>query len=227
MKFLTVCFIAVFVLTTASCWLAGQSAATVVVQDGTEQYTTNIGDYAEVAGNVAASSPGQVLEILGGPSTPPLQTNGSESNSNTIAMGALWDVMNAGGITATSRLSFGFALNESGPVGSNWIMITELDMSFDRPGGGIDTFSLSPDSIQIYNYHQGQNTSEAIIALELGFDFMTEYSSASIEDFTIFSTIESTSDWFELYILSSAFTEIPEPSLLLALGLGLLSLRRR
>ena len=89
-----------------------------------------------MAGNVAASSPGQVLEILGGASTPPLQTNGSESNTNTITMGELWDILNAGGITATSRLCFGFALNETGPVGSNWVMITELDMSFERPGGG-------------------------------------------------------------------------------------------
>ncbi len=47
------------------------------------------GAFAAISGNDPTSSPGRVLEILGGSSGAPLQARGSESNTNSIAIGTI------------------------------------------------------------------------------------------------------------------------------------------
>ncbi len=69
------------------------------------------------------------------------------------------------------------------------------------------------------------------ITVELGFDFMQEYSGTSTEQFTISSNISNASDGYEIYFLSSAFTAAitaPEPisSTLFIVGGATLGLRR-
>ena len=69
----------------------------------------------------------------------------------------------------------------------------------------------------------------------LGFDFMAEYNGTSTEVFSIDSTIDNTSDGFEIYFLSSGFTmnppiPAPEPGTLSPLAVGAIALaasRRR
>jgi hypothetical protein len=202
-----------------------QSVWAITITGPTDLFTTGIGDYAAVSGNSEASSPGQVIEVLGGPGGS-LQSADPESETRILAMGLLYDTLADGGVTAATSLVFGFGLNETGRLGSNYVTITDLDMSFERAGGGSSDFSLGSDSITVYNYTQGQSTAEARIQVDLGFDFMTEYSSLSTEEFEIFSSIGNTSDGFEIYFLSSAFTisPIPEPATMLLLGSGLLGL---
>jgi hypothetical protein len=43
-------------------------------------------DFLVIHGNASDSSPGQVVEILGGAMAPSLQSNGSESNFNSVAI---------------------------------------------------------------------------------------------------------------------------------------------
>lgn len=218
-----------------------RGAQAVVIQTGSELYLGSggqIGDFSAVGGALNASSPGQVLELLGGSlgGAADLHANGSESGTNTVSMGSLWSTLNSGGVTSASRLVFGFGVNETGPIGSNWASMTDLTMSFARVGGGTDTFTLgAPDFIQVYNIEQGTNSAEALIEVNLGFDFMAEYNAASSESFTVSANVDNTSDGFEIFFLSSAYTAdpigVPEPAsvvlaLLAALG-GAVLLRRR
>jgi hypothetical protein len=85
-----------------------------------------------VVGNNDASSPGQVVEVLGGPSCC-LQNADPEFETRTTSMGDLWDVLNTGGITTASKLVFGFGNNQTGSPGTNFTDITELTMTFVLP----------------------------------------------------------------------------------------------
>lgn len=220
---------------------ATAQAAPVVIQNGNELFVAANGDamgnFFAVAGDAAQSSPGQVTEVLGGTlgGGASLQNNGSESGTHSLDIGSLWSTLDAGGVTATSSLVFGFGLNESGQIGSNSVTITDLVMTFELPGGGTQTFDLQGDPITVYNYIQGANTAEARIQVDFGaFDFMSEYSAASTEQFTIAATITNTSAGFEIFFLSSNFTAtppaaptIPEPATVSIAGLLALATLRR
>ncbi len=77
-------FIAVTVLTFTSV----QAFATVTVDDAFDSFNTGVGNYYFVSGNDAASSPGQVEEVLGGTlgGAANLQSNGSESGTYSLDM---------------------------------------------------------------------------------------------------------------------------------------------
>ena len=203
--------------------------ADVTIVNGSEVFNAGIGDYHEVSGNMDDSAPGQIMDVLGGQSSP-LHDSPTASETRSNDMGDLWTTLDDGGLTTASILGFGFAINETGPTGSNTVVIDELDMWFERANDPDVHFSLNDDNITVTNYTQGQNTAEAIILVDLGFDFMAEYNEFSTEQFTISSDISNTSDGFELYFLSSAFSGgpvIPEPASLGLLGIGGLCLLRR
>lgn len=192
-------------------------------------FTTGIGNYNFVSGNDASSSPGMVMEVLGG-SMGNLQSNGNESETRSWNMSYLYNTLYNGGITSANKLVFGFGLNESGQTGNNYVNIDELNMTFNRASNSPETFSLGSGPITVFNYEQGQTTAEARIAVDLGFDFMQEYSTSSEELFTISSAISNTSDGFEIYFLSSGYTAtvVPEPvsSTLFIVGAATLGFRR-
>jgi hypothetical protein len=212
-------------------WIVAPAAhaAYVVVDDADDLYTVPNGDlngdFVAVAGTGVASAPGQVYDVL------QLQDNGSESGSNAVDMGDLWVTLDTGGLASATTLVFGFGINETGAVGSNSVTVTELVMTFELPDASVLTYDLAPDIVEVFNYEQGQNTAEALFQVALPFDFMTTYSAASTEQFTISSSIDNTSDGFEIFFLSSGYTErpplVPAPPALALLGLGLLRTRRR
>ena len=167
--------------------LAGSLQADLIIVTGPTDVFGAIGDYTSVTGNNNVSSPGQVLEVLGGVigGAAKLQNIGSESGTHTINMGDLFQVLSDGGIVSTTALVFGFGLNETGATGTNWVDITALDMSFERARGGTDAFSLDSggdNTIRVFNYVQGQDLAEARIRVDLGFDFMAEYSKTRATD---------------------------------------------
>jgi hypothetical protein len=159
-------------------------------------------EFLVVRGNPSNSSPGQVVEILGESSAPSLQSNGSESNSNSVAMGAIHAALASAGVVSATNLALGFGLNETGPVGSNSVTITDLQITLERPGGTLVQFSLLSDAVRVFNYNQGQSTAEARFELALGFDFMSEYTAVSTDLLSIQATIDNTSDGFEIFFVS-------------------------
>jgi hypothetical protein len=205
------------------------NSSAVTVTTATDYFDTGIGDYDFVSGSESVSSPGQVMEVLGG-SMGTLQSDGSESDSRSWDMSYLWNTLDSGGMTSGTKLVFGFGINETGMIGSNSVTIDSLNMTFNRASNPAETFSLGIDSITVFNYEQGQDTAEARIAVDLGFDFMQEYNGVSTEQFTISSNISNTSDGYEIYFLSSAYTMavVPEPisSTLFIVGAGTLGFRR-
>ncbi len=206
------------------------SAATI--SSGSDFHNIGVGEYNFVSGNDMASSPGQVLEVLGGTlkGDAKLRKDGNESGTNSIDMSFLYNTLASGGVTWATKLAFGFGLNETGSIGSNSITIDSLNMTFNRQSEPAKTFSLLNNSITILNYEQGQNMAEALISVDLGYDFMQEYDGSSTEQFMISSDISNTSDGFEIYFLSSNFTIVsnPEPvsSMLFIVGGATLVLRR-
>ena len=182
-----------------------QSLAANFTLDEATNLFNPVGDFI-VAGvdSGLAASPGHVIEVL------KLQHNGSETGSNTLSIGELYSILADEGIVESYALVFGFGLNENN--GSNYVNIQDLVMTLEVPNSSDQSYSLDSNednTVIVANTAQGANTAEAQVQVNLGFDFMTVYNASSTEEFYIQSTIDDTTDGFEIFFLSGAFTAYP------------------
>jgi hypothetical protein len=176
-------------------------AASFTIDDANDLFL-GVGDYAAVAGYDGTSPPvDQQLTVLSAD-----KKNQAIPQSNSVDMGDLWSTLSAGGVTTTSTLVFGLIVNEQGSTPA--IDIQQLSMTFQRVGGGADAFFLSPDQLTVVEYAGGNNT-DARIQVNLGFDFMAEYTASSTQQFTISATIDNMSAGDDIFFLSSGFTAAP------------------
>lgn len=203
--------------------------ADLIIIDELNDVATNVGQFNQVFGSDPNSSPGQVTEILnmGNQQQPDTQTG-------TIAAGSIWTVFNDGGISSLDRLILSMGINETGPVGSNSVDVESLRLRVEDPNN-LGTFLLdvnidtpSDNTVRVFNYAQGTNTAEALFAVNLPFDFMQTFSSASTSDVILDVTVTNRSNGFEIFFFDSA-VNIPEPGAfaLLFTMAGVLTLRRR
>jgi len=176
-------------------------AATVTISNGTELHV-GVGDYAAVAGYAYTSSnAGQVVDVI---------DTKYASASNSVLMGDLYDLLAGDGLTSTSTLVFGFSANEKQVGGQDAaVTITQLDMSFGRSGQAASVFSLTPDNIIVVDFNGGNSLAEAQVQVNLDFDFMAEYSSASTELFQITASFSGNTNGSDRLFLSTGFTSSP------------------
>lgn len=124
-----------------------------------------------------------------------------------MSVGDIYDVLVQGGLSASCALVFGFSANESGNNGS--VSITQLDIELERADGNSQFFTLGQDSITIADFNSGNITAEAQLQLDLGFDFMQEYTSTSNRDLIISAQLSGNTSGQDRLFLSSAFTANP------------------
>lgn len=102
-------------------------------------------------------------------------------------------IINSGLSSPITKLVFGFGMNEPGNAAGE-LIITDLILTFVRPSSPNSVFSLGSEYINVFQFNNsGGSSSEALFEVDLGFDFLSEYSGSSTDTFTIAASISDTS----------------------------------
>lgn len=144
------------------------------------------------------------------------------SGFNEIALGDIWTFLS--GIQNVTSLVFGLDVNEPGQ--NNYVVIDSLEFNL----GGTNSYTLAGNQVQVNQYlGPGSASGEAYFHIDLPFDFMTRYNSATAETLLIMAGLSSASGGFEEFYLSYSATgsanagaPVPEPGTLLLAGIGVL-----
>ncbi len=198
-------------------------ADTVVVDEIGDQFA-NVGDYELIRGNDPISAPGQVTQILnmGNAGT-------SDMQSGSLTAGQLWQFFQSAGFSSIGRIYISLGINETGPVGTNFVNVNQMLIEIENPFGPGNIFTSDLDAggdntVQVFNYHQGTSDAEMVAQALLGFDFMSVFNAASPELVTLTANVSERTDGFEIF-----FVTVPEPSTATALlfGVGIFGFLRR
>jgi hypothetical protein len=203
------------------------SATTITIDDGSSVGGA-LGDYYVIQPGTGASAPGQVVDVLKQQVTP--------TQVGTIEIGKLWTYLNSLSVSSANKLLFGLGVNEPNATPEdadlNVVDVTALTMVFALPGGGVaDYFLGAGNMITVRDWVNGASAGDALIGLDLGFNFMTTYNASSTELLTLTSTLGRAEGGFEIYFLNSSLYDlpnggggglspVPEPASLLLLGTG-------
>lgn len=132
----------------------------------------------------------------------------SSNNWNfSVSLGDLWGYLDANQVTQTPGLVFGYAANQKN--NSPIVTISSLSFSFERESGALDVFSLGANEIRITDFNPGNSEAEAIFQIDLGFDFMAEYSANTASELIVNATLSNNNNGPDRLFLASSFTTSP------------------
>lgn len=162
---------------------------------------------------------GQNYELL---RLKPAGSGTSVTGSNEISLGDVW--MFLSGIQSVTSLVFGLDVNETGQ--NNFVVVDYLEFNI----GGTNSYTLAGNRVQVNQYlGAGSASGEAYFHIDLPFDFMTSYNSATAETLLIMAGLSSVSGGFEEFYLSYSATgaanagaPVPEPGTILLVSMGAL-----
>jgi hypothetical protein len=151
----------------------------------------------------------------------------------------MYDYLKTLGTSSANKLLFGLGVNEPNKTAEEqFIDVTLLTMTFLLPDNTTKVFNLGDNVLHIQDFINGTSAGDALIGIDLGFDFLSTYNTDSLQAFTITSSVSNSAGGFEIYFLDSGLFDlqnggggglsaVPEPATLTLFGTGLAFVAQR
>jgi len=107
---------------------------------------------------------------------------------------------------------FGFSVNEKN--NSPTIEINSINLEFEKEDGSLLSFSLGDNQIVIDDFHSGSSHAEAQLQIDLGFDILQEWTSATSKNMSYAFSMNNGTNGPEKFFVSNVFSTAPPVSYL-------------